>query len=216
MICFWHKKVTGLDTKLSYRLLYLLNKLYEQNLFKSPWLTFVENTLNSCGMGTVWLNPNVINHEWLKKSITLKLTDMSKQEWRNEMATKSSCTIYRSYKTVPELETYQTLLDNVDRINMFKFRCRNLKIPVVVYGEDERNIPYDDRLCTKCTMNVIGDEYHYIIQCPFFQHHRQRLLENHFYTNPNMEKFCRLFQTKNANIIRKLAKLITEITRSFR
>ena len=88
---------------------------------------------------------------------------------------------------------------------MFKFRCRNLKIPVVVYGEDERNIPYDDRLCTKCTINVIGDEYHYILQCPFFQHHRQRPLENHFYTNPNMEKFCRLFQSKNANTIRKLA-----------
>ncbi len=35
MICFWHKTATGLNTKLSYRLLYLLNKIHEQEQFTS-------------------------------------------------------------------------------------------------------------------------------------------------------------------------------------
>ena len=130
-----------------------------------------------------------------KKSISLKLNDMAKQDWRSKMATMESCTIYRSFKTEPKLETYQTLLDNVDRINMLKFICRNLKIPVVAYTPEEKSIPYEDRVCTKCTMNVTGDEYHYILQCPIFQTSRQRLLENHYYINPRKQKYCILFQT---------------------
>ena len=216
MISFWHKTATGLNTKLSYRVLYLLNNLLEQNQFKSPWLKHIEHTLNTCGMRNVWLNPKAVKHEWLKKSIQMKLSDKYKQDWRREMAGMSSCILYRSFKPELKLEKYQTLLDNRDRINMFKFRCRNLKIPVVVRGIAESIIPYEERVCTKCTMNVVGDEYHYILQCPFFQYNREQYLDNYYYINPNMEKFCNLLQTKNVNALRKLAKLITAITRTFR
>ena len=169
MICFWHKTATGLNTKLSYRVLYLLSNLLEQNQFKSPWIKHIERILNNCGMRNVWLNPKTVKHEWLKKSIQIKLSDTYKQEWQSEMARKSSYILYRSFKPELKLEKYQTVLDNRDRINMFKFRCRNLKIPVVVRGIAESNIPYEERLCTKCTMNLVGDEYHYILQCPFFR-----------------------------------------------
>ena len=147
-------------------------------------------------MRNVWLNPKAVKHEWLKKSIQMKLSDKYKQDWRREMAGMSSCILYRSFKPELKLEKYQTLLDNRDRINMFKFRCRNLKIPVVVRGIAESIIPYEERVCTKCTMNVVGDEYHYILQCSFFQYNREQYLDNYYYINPNMEKFCNLLQTK--------------------
>ena len=181
MICFWHKTATGLNSKLSYRLLYLLNKLHEQEQFTSKWLLHVEQTLNNCGMRNVWLNPKAFKREWVKRSISVKLSEKSKQEWQSSLATNSSCITYKTFKSNLNLEIYQTLLDNRDRINMFKFRCRNLKIPVVVHGPAERDIPYEERLCTKCTMNVIGDEYHYILQCPLFQPNRQKILNSHYY-----------------------------------
>ena len=65
-------------------------------------------------------------------------------------------------------------------------------------------------------MGVVGDEYHYILQCPFFNLNREQYLDNYYYINPNIEKFCNLLQTKNVNVLRKLAKLITAITRTFR
>ena len=34
MVCFWHKIITGLNTKLSYRLLHLLNKLKERSQYE--------------------------------------------------------------------------------------------------------------------------------------------------------------------------------------
>ena len=167
-------------------------------------------------MRNVWLNPKGFKQEWLKTSVTQKLSDKSKQKLRSDFDKYNSCIIYKTFKSDIKLEKYQTLLNNRDRINMFKFRCRNLKIPVVVRDAAERNIPYGERLCTKCTMNTIGDEYHYILECPLFQSHRQNYISDHYYLNPNIENFSSLFQTNNEDEIKKLAKLINEITRAFR
>ena len=54
------------------------------------------------------------------------------------------------------------MLPNIaDRINICKFRCRNIKIPVVVRGYTNRNNPvtaYEDRICDLCVTNELGDE----------------------------------------------------------
>ena len=36
------------------------------------------------------------------------------------------------------------------------------------------NLPYEDRLCTKCSSADIGDEFHYVFSCPFFVVARSR------------------------------------------
>ncbi|CAL4075680.1 unnamed protein product, partial [Meganyctiphanes norvegica] len=56
MICFWHKTLTGVNNKLSFKLLHLLNNLKLRNQYSSPWLLNIERILNSCGLGYVWLN----------------------------------------------------------------------------------------------------------------------------------------------------------------
>ena len=45
------------------------------------------------------------------------------------------------------------------------FRCRNHKLPVEtgIY----KNIPRSERVRVKCTQTEIGDEFHYIFNCPF-------------------------------------------------
>ena len=81
MISFWHKTSTGINTKLSYRILYLLNKINEQNdKFSSSWLNQIEKTLNSCGMRNVWLNPKLFKLNQVKKEITKKLTNLDNQK----------------------------------------------------------------------------------------------------------------------------------------
>ena len=103
MVCFWHKVSTGLNTKLSYRLLYLLNKLNaqtnsEQTNSPSLWLKRIEQILTSCDMRNVWLNPKSYKPIQLKKEITHKLLTSEKQTWLNNVATKSSCRTYKTFK----------------------------------------------------------------------------------------------------------------------
>ena len=109
-------------------------------------------------------------------------------EWQNQVETMSSCIIYRSIKPYFKSEKYLTLSNIADRISICKFRCRNIKIPVVILGYANSNIVYENRLCTICTMNEVGDEYHYILKCPAFQYQRCRYLSQLYIRNPNMEK----------------------------
>ena len=55
-----------------------------------------------------------------------------------------------------------------------RFRCRNHKLPVKngIY----KNIPRSERVCVKCTQSEIGDEFHYIFNCPFFADQRRTYL----------------------------------------
>ena len=118
MICFWHKTATGLNTKLSYRMLFLLKKVYEQDPLTSAWLKHIDETLVKCDMRNVWLNPKGFKQEWLKTSVTQKLSDKSKQKLRSDFDKYNSCIIYKTFKSDIKLEKYQTLLNNRDRINV--------------------------------------------------------------------------------------------------
>ena len=216
MVCFWHKIQTGLNTKLSYRLLYLLNNLNERNQYSSPWLKKIEQILDSCNMRNIWLNPKSCKPNQLRNAVTQQLTNIFKQNWLSDVADKRSCITYRTFKTEFNLELYLMLPDCADRINISKFRCRNSKIPVAILGYRNIDIPYEDRICSSCNIGAIGDEFHYILQCPVFQLQRQRYLDDQYLLNPDREKFSELLQNNNLNILRKLAKLIKEILSFFK
>ena len=136
------------------------------------------------------------------------------QEWQSQVDTMSSCITYRTIKPCFKQEKYLMLPNIADRINICKFRCRNIKIPVVAQGYTNRNIPaiaYEDRLCDLCDRNELGDEYHYILECPVFQNPRNRYLSDFYVRNPSRGKFVLLLQSSNVTVLSKLAKLIHEI-----
>ena len=225
MICFWHKITTGPNNKLSYKLTSLLKELHkpvgpnQQPSHSSPWLKNIEHILNTCGMRHVWLNPDLVDHNWLKKAMELRLSDIYIQEWQSQVDTMSSCIIYRSIKPYFKQEKYLMLPNMADRINICRFRCRNTKIPVVILGYTNRNNPtiaYEDRICDLCDKNELGDEYHYILECPVFQTPRNRYISDFYKRNPSMEKFTLLLQSNSIAVLSKLAKLIYEINRTFR
>ena len=219
MVCFWHKTMTGAETKLSYKMTHLLRKLHEQNQHSSPWLKNIEQILNSCGMSNIWLNPNACDANWLKKKIEQTLSDQYIQEWESQINGMSSCITYKSLKPHFKQEKYLDLPNRSDRINLCRFRCRNTKIPVVTGGFSNRNnpaTPYENRLCETCDMNVIGDEYHYILVCPTFHEQRINYLSEFYIRNPNPEKLALLFQNNSISVLSKLAKLCFEVIRRFR
>jgi hypothetical protein len=47
---------------------------------------------------------------------------------------------------------------------MCKFRCGNRKLPIVT-GRYQ-NIERTARICNMCTQQKLGDEFHYLFECP--------------------------------------------------
>jgi hypothetical protein len=71
-----------------------------------------------------------------------------------------------------------------------------------------QGIERQNRTCNICDKNEIGDEFHYVLQCPSLHDDRQRLLDSTYLTRVNVLKFANLFQSRNKIKLRHLCKFI--------
>ena len=95
-----------------------------------------------------------------------------------------------------------------------KFRCANSKIPTIVGRYS--NTPIEDRKCTLCESNEIGDEFHYLFQCSKFNDGRIKYIKKHYYNNPSEYKMNRLFNESNKKQMLNLSKFIYEVIQEFK
>lgn len=95
-----------------------------------------------------------------------------------------------------------------------KFVTSNHTLPVEVGRW--KSVPHNDRICSKCDLNEIGNELHCILKCSRFQSDREKLLPAYFRINPNMTKLAALFQSSKKPLLVNLCKLLRIIDSEFR
>ena len=125
-IMFWARIYKSSSTKLSNVLYQLIFNLYNRNIYKSPWLSIVKNTLEGCSFSGVWDNqiiPESIN--LFKKKLQQRIKDNFFQHWTSEINISRKCLNYRMFTTTLNLKTYLVNLSYCERGIMSKFRCRN-------------------------------------------------------------------------------------------
>ena len=61
-------------------------------------------------------------------------------------------------------------------------------------------IARNDRKCTLCNLNEIGDEFHYIMKCKYFNNLSNNLIPSINNRNQNTIHFCRLMGTENTDM----------------
>ena len=74
--------------KLSSTVYNVLLMLYNNNFYKSPWLKYVENTLNVNGLGFYWLTQAVDAIDSFLYIVKTRLTDQLKQDWYSDINTQ--------------------------------------------------------------------------------------------------------------------------------
>ena len=67
------------------------------------------------------------------------------------------------FKKQLEFEKFLQNPNYGERIAMWKQRCANIKLPVY-----NRLFMCDTDICGLCNLCLPGDEYHYVLICPFF------------------------------------------------
>ena len=88
----------------------------------------------------------------------------------------------------------------------FELATRNFRLSVAD-GKTERH----RRLCKLCQKQEIGDEFHYIMECPFFKCKRKLVIKQKYIQNPNMKQLKNLMTSKNRKELTNICKLIKEI-----
>ena len=66
----------------------------------------------------------------------------------------------------------------------------------------------EDRICHKCNLGVIEDEYHFILQCPFYTNIRRQYIKAYFYRRPSAFKLVQLLCSESTKELCNLAKYI--------
>ena len=86
-----------------------------------------------------------------------------------------------------------------------KIRCSSHKLAI----ETGRmlGIEREERICRDCNLNVVGDEYHFLIECQKHNEIRQSFISDFYVRNKSVFHFCKLLMG-NKKILLNLAKFI--------
>jgi hypothetical protein len=94
----------------------------------------------------------------------LRLEDQFKQEWGTQVATSASCYNYNIFKTEFGIEQYLLIdLPPQHRNILCKFRTTNHKLAVELGRYT--NVLRSRRFCNICDEEILGDEYHFVLEC---------------------------------------------------
>ena len=190
MLNYWYRLINACNrNKLSSIIYWFSYRLFTVNKIDSDYLTTIKNTLCELGLSGFWYNQSNLqcSEVWFKEKIKRCLYDQYIHKWFSEIDNKNIYCNYRIFKNRFSFEKYFNILSYKQAISFLRFRTLNNNIPV----QTERyvNIPRADRLCPKCSINEIGDEYHYILICEYFKEHRVKLLPSFYWKSLTLSNF---------------------------
>ena len=113
------------------------------------------------------------------------------ERWLIEIQNMPSCDLYVQFKTTFKFERYLTQLPRFSRAAFCRFRLNNTRLPIVLgrFTKTPRNL----RLCTLCTNEELGNEFHFLFKCnhPQITSLRSNYIPSTYTDQPSIEKMCR-------------------------
>ena len=206
---YWAKLLHGKNSKIS-SLLYKLGYIHNsENRVKITWIEKVKNILDNCGLSNIWSPQSFPNIKWIKSKVKLTLTDQFKQNWSSTLQNSPKALNYRIYKENLQFENYLNILSKKDALILCRFRTCNNNLPI----ETGRwhNIPRENRVCQKCNLREIGDEFHYILNCKALTLQRKKCLLTKHIANRNIITFSEIMSSKKQSFLRKLCTFVKTI-----
>jgi hypothetical protein len=155
----------------------LLYKCYHENLGLS-----IKNSMYS---NIRILNPLCRFHRSMICNIKFNIQQQFRNYWYSELHNDSKTVNgnklrhYRTFKDQFLKEPYlDTLVHKPYRSKMASLRLSShtLAIETGRYTSKETRLDPEQRLCAKCDLNTCENEFHFIIQCPFYNTLREELM----------------------------------------
>ena len=190
-------------------------KQYEQQNWNYKWIESIESNLANIGLYNVWQqNGNGLSSHYVKELIRSRTETLYQHEWLVSKSTHPFCSFYDLLKHEFKIEKYLINLEYNQRITLCKFRCRNNFLPISKTRfqtslEDESEI-----ICRLCTKNDIGDEYHYLFVCPFFNDERNQYLPT-VPIQPDVFHLITLFNNYDVDFLNRFTKFVQLIMTIF-
>ena len=214
MINFWANIATGQENKISSILYKWVKVLHERDVKKSIWIEKIDSILANMEMSNIFHDITNDHKTWLKKNTRLNLEGIYARKWSETVFNNSACINYRAMSLVKKTQNYLLKLPKRYAYALCKLKCVNHNMPNVTGRYT--NTPYEDRLCTLCQTQDIGDEFHYLFICEKFTLERTRYIKEYYYKHPNIFKMTQLFESTDFKEMLDLAKFAEVLINYFR
>ncbi|CAG2188170.1 unnamed protein product [Mytilus edulis] len=157
----------------------------------------------------MWDDQITAKSDNISKNVKKCLSDKFMLNWSNNVRNSAKCLNYRIYKSDFCFEKYLSVLPSDLRMYLCKFRCLSNKLPI----ETGRffNIDRTERHCNLCNANELGDDFHYLFKCTFFNNVRAKFLPLNICNNPNVLKFKELMNTSDLFTLTGIAKFCKSV-----
>ena len=171
----------------------------DANSGKTNWASNVRDLLFDLGFNNMWFDQDNIVDSF--DILNTRLLDQFYQTRWSSVENTEKLHLYKTIKTDFCLEQY--LIKGLNMTMLSQLRSGTLKLNI----ETGRytNIPHAQRICTCCQMNVIENEYHFLLICPVYRHLRLKYLPKYYCSWPNKNKLCSLLKTNSRSLLYKLS-----------
>ena len=173
---------------------------------------YIKNILSDSGLVHKWLN-QANAHLNISKSVNLKLTEIHSISWKTDDFDSSKCLNYRSFKPDFGFENYFNVLPDDLSKAFCHFRSLNHKMPIEWgrYLGTQR----DDSIYELCRMHKIGNEFHYMLECTYFDDTKNVYLPRSLTSRHNVNVFHDIMNSRNTQTFFKVAKFSKTILKTF-
>ncbi len=205
MINFWSRLQLESDQKFSCVMYRILFHLVNVDRHDSLWVTHIRSLFQNTGFNYIWLTQQVPNCIYAGTALYRVFQQQFLQNWTEKMYHNTDFTNYRIFKTNIEREKYLSVLPDHLLKSFTEFRTGSYRLTVNNHRSD---LPRNERICRKCNINEIDDEFHFLLQCPILADIRARHIPLKYYRNPNILKMQDLLQ--NGLLINRVARFVFE------
>ena len=142
-------------------------------------------------MNDVWQKLTVENEELFLLIAKQNLKDLAYQKIDSYIDNSNKCLIY---KYIPKQRLpQQYLVKNISPkcrniITKFRISAHKLSIETGRFNA----VAIEDRTCSKCNLNDLEDEFHFILICPYYNDIRLQYIKPYFYNRPSVHKLTKL------------------------
>ena len=110
-------------------------------------------------------------HFNISKSVKSEVIEMYRLSWKESVFDSPKCLNYRIFKQDLKLENYFNILPDDLAKSFCHFRSLNHKM-TIEWGRFV-GTSRDDRNCELCSLDKIGDEYYYLLECTYISDSRE-------------------------------------------
>jgi len=175
----------------------------------NEWTKKLKTLIDNLGFSFLW-NSDAISNLQVQELVS-RVYDDFYQSWFSDLNSQSKLETYKLFKTNFEIEKYLCVVRSPKyRSCLTRFRCSSHRL--LIEEGRFRNIPREERICQKCSMNLQENEYHFLLVCPFYRNIRLQYLPQYFCHWPSIGKFKTLLSCQQKSTIDKLAKYVYQAT----